>query len=61
MSNDFFRTAMGQRFYESTMPSLVRELARLNTNLERLVALVEQSAESPARGAPTPAPSKELR
>ena len=26
MSNDFFRTRMGQTFYEATMPSLVREL-----------------------------------
>ena len=39
MSSDFFRTRMGQTFYEATMPSLVRELARLNQNLERLVAL----------------------
>src|SRR5690606_16030404 len=29
---EFFRTPMGQRFFESTMPSLVRELARLNTS-----------------------------
>ena len=29
MSSDFFRTRMGQTFYEATMPSLVRELARL--------------------------------
>jgi hypothetical protein len=28
MSSDFFRTRMGQTFYEATMPSLVRELAR---------------------------------
>ena len=38
---DFFRTHMGQRFYEATMPSLVRELARLNQNLERLLVVVE--------------------
>jgi len=42
MSSDFFRTRMGQTFYEATMPSLVRELARLNQNLERLVALAEK-------------------
>jgi hypothetical protein len=35
----FYRTQMGHRFYEATAPSLVRELARLNDNLERLVAL----------------------
>jgi len=32
--NDFFRTRMGQIFFEGTMPSLVRELKRLNDNLE---------------------------
>ena len=40
----FFQTYMGQRFYESTMPGLVRELKRLNDNMERLVAVVEQLA-----------------
>jgi len=47
---DFFRTPMGQRFYESTMPSLVRELARLNQNLERLLAVVEPD-QKPAASA----------
>lgn len=42
MSSDFFRTRMGQTFYEATMPSLVRELARLNQSLERLIALTEK-------------------
>ena len=36
----FFQTHMGQRFYEGTMPGLVRELKRLNDNFERLVAAV---------------------
>lgn len=40
----FFQTYMGQRFYEGTMPALVRQLARLNDNLERLVAVAEQHA-----------------
>ena len=52
MSSDFFRTRMGHTFYEATMPSLVRELARLNDNLERLVALVEKPAPKPAEHAP---------
>jgi hypothetical protein len=30
----FFRTMMGRQFFEGTMPSLVRELKRLNDNLE---------------------------
>ena len=46
--SDFFRTPMGQRFYEATMPSLVRELARLNQNLERLLAVVERDAKPAA-------------
>jgi hypothetical protein len=32
----FHQTRMGHAFYEGTMPRLVRELARLNENLERL-------------------------
>ncbi len=38
----FFQTRMGQRFYEHTVPELVRQLARLNELLERLVAAQEQ-------------------
>lgn len=37
MSIQFFQTGMGKRFYEHTMPELVRQLARLNDNLERLI------------------------
>ena len=59
--SEFFRTQMGHRFYESTMPSIARELARLNDNLERLLAVVEREAAKPAEGEPTPAPSKEPR
>lgn len=33
--NEFFRTMMGRVFFEGTMPGLVRELARLNDNLEK--------------------------
>ncbi len=35
----FYNTRMGHRFYESTMPALVKQLERLN---ELLVRLVEQ-------------------
>jgi hypothetical protein len=59
--SEFFRTQMGHRFYESTMPSLVRELVRLNANLERLLAVVEHEREKPDEGEPTPPPSKEPR
>ncbi len=35
--DDFFRTRMGQRFYEATMPKVADQLERLNTNIESLV------------------------
>ncbi len=38
MSGDFFRTKMGQRFYEATMPKIADQLERLNANIEALVA-----------------------
>ena len=28
---------MGRKYYESTMPSLIKELERLNTNIEKLI------------------------
>jgi len=59
MSSDFFRTRMGQTFYEATMPSLVRELGRLNQNLERLVAIAEKKAAPPAEPPPTHAAPEE--
>lgn len=42
---EFHQTRMGQRFYESTMPALVRELIRLNGNIERLLAVVAGDAK----------------
>lgn len=39
----FHLTRMGMRFYESTVPALVRELQRLNENLERLADLRVQA------------------
>ncbi len=38
----FFQTRMGHTFYEHTVPELVRQLARLNELLERLVAAQER-------------------
>lgn len=32
---EFFQTRMGQTFYEYTMPKLVKELSRLNNNIEK--------------------------
>jgi hypothetical protein len=45
MGDDFFRTRMGQKFFESTVPRIADELARLNRNLETLVALLQRRGE----------------
>ncbi|NVJ09921.1 hypothetical protein HUW63_32440 [Myxococcus sp. AM001] len=52
----FFQTYMGQRFYETTMPQLVRQLTRLNDNLERLVDVAEQHAGPKQSSSIEPAP-----
>ena len=39
----FFQTRMGKVFYEATMPTLVKQLGRLNKLLERLVERLEDS------------------
>ncbi len=41
----FFKTRMGHTYYEHTVPELVRQLARLNELLERLIA-----AQKPENG-----------
>jgi hypothetical protein len=41
---EFFQTVMGKQFYEGTMPELVRQLRRLNDNLERAFKSREISA-----------------
>jgi len=37
----FHQTRMGRDFYDRTVPELVRQLARLNELLERVVAALE--------------------
>jgi hypothetical protein len=39
---EFFQTVMGKRFYEGTMPELVEQLRRLNSNLERKLEVKEK-------------------
>ncbi len=51
MSDDFFRTRMGHRFFESTMPKMADQLERLNTNLEALVAELSLHREAGERDA----------
>ena len=36
MSARFFQTIMGRHFMEKTLPSMLKELKKLNINLERL-------------------------
>ena len=50
---DFHRTQMGRRFYEQTMPSLVRELTRLNDLIERLVDRLPPAGQPEAAAPPT--------
>lgn len=56
---DFFKTRMGQRFYEATMPKIADQLERLNTNIEALVVelrnlrpLYRGATESPSPSCP---------
>ena len=39
----FFKTRMGQQFYERTMPALVKKLDRLNELLERLTQRLDDT------------------
>jgi hypothetical protein len=42
MNDDFFKTRMGHRFYEATMPKIADQLERLNANLEALVVELQK-------------------
>ena len=50
----FYRTQMGHRFYDHTVPELARNLARIADLLERLVVVLEQPASAPAAEAKAP-------
>lgn len=45
--DDFFRSRMGHRFYEATMPKIADQLGRLNANLEALLAEIRKRTETP--------------
>jgi hypothetical protein len=45
MNPEFYQTRMGQKYYEHTMPALVRQLDRLATLGERALPLVEMLVE----------------
>ena len=42
----FHATCMGAKFYERTVPELVRQIARLDDNLERLVEVATPNSEA---------------
>ncbi len=52
--DDFFKTRMGQRFYEATMPKIADQLERLNTNIESLVAELRKLQAPAPNGVPAP-------
>jgi len=57
MSNEtpFYLTRMGREFYDRTMPDLVRQLIRLNNNLERALAAAERNTKAESGKAPSDA------
>ncbi len=52
----FYQTRAGRTFYESTMPALVVELARLNSLLEKLVARLPEHPVGGSQGQETEQP-----
>ena len=46
MNAEFFQTAMGQRFYEHTMPDMVQQLADLTDVVHQLVDLLQQGVDA---------------
>ena len=50
--DEFYKTRMGQTFYEHTMPELVKQLARLNENLERLARKQDQPRRTNSHALP---------
>jgi hypothetical protein len=40
---EFFQTSMGKRFYEHTMPELVRQVGRLAEALEGILAAMARA------------------
>ena len=47
---EFFLSAMGRTFYDHTLPTIARELARLNGLVERIAAAMEKQDASQGAG-----------
>ncbi len=45
---DFYQTRMGKTFYDHTMPTIAKELQRLNGLLERIATAMEK--QNPDQG-----------
>ena len=45
MESEFYRTQVGQKFYQKTMPDISEQLEKMNRNLETLTDLIRQSLE----------------
>ena len=46
MAIEFYQTYMGRSFYENQLPSLIRELKRLNENLEKMQSKPDAAAKA---------------
>lgn len=46
---EFFQTVMGKRYYEHTLPEIVKQLDRLNTNLEAILGHLSEKVVAPSR------------
>lgn len=52
---EFYKTVMGHRFYEQTMPLLVKRLEEQNTLIDRQNTLIAKFVETMGAGCPSPA------
>ena len=53
----FFKTAMGREFFDRNMPTLIKELQRLNTNIEAFVNEIKIPPQTSHGTVGVPSPS----
>ena len=51
---EFYQTAMGRTFYDHTLPTIAKELQRLNGLLERIAVAMEKQNASQGAGEQQP-------
>lgn len=54
MGPEFFQTSMGHRFYEATMPALVRAIEKNTKAMLRLAAAIEKQNGTEVPAEPEP-------